>query len=314
MSELFFVRAKEKFGHYPFLHFGLLNVEEDPQAQGYGRHSFDVVVAANVLHATKNLDETLAHARSLLAPGGLLLLYETTTHPTWFEVSIGLIEGWSRFEDEWRDEDPLLQSARWQEALQANGFTAVSAWPDDDSPAAVLGSHVLAAQVASEASGERADPALERQTVTGPTMETAVSAGPSLRQQLDEALSDERREILVDCVRRHVIQVTRRDPNRPLDQQARLMDMGVDSLMAVELKTRLNKGLELEQPLPATLVFDYPTIAAIVGYLEQLLVAGETAATSAMEEVPDHTAAEANIKDLSDDEIETLLLEKLDNI
>src|SRR5690606_24040402 len=96
LSEFFFARAAERFAAYPFVRYGLLNLEEDPQAQGYGRHSFDLIVGANVFHATQDLGQALDNAWSLLAPGGLLLLYETTQHPTWFEVSIGLIEGWSR--------------------------------------------------------------------------------------------------------------------------------------------------------------------------------------------------------------------------
>jgi predicted TPR repeat methyltransferase len=38
----------------------------------------DLIVAANVLHATRNLEETLAHVRELLQPGGQLLLLEAT--------------------------------------------------------------------------------------------------------------------------------------------------------------------------------------------------------------------------------------------
>ena len=41
--------------------------------------------------------------------------------------------------------------------------------------------------------------------------------------------------------------------------------------MAVELRDRLRSALALEQSLSATLVFDYPTIAAIADYLSTLV-------------------------------------------
>ena len=62
-----------------------LDIEQDPAAQGTLAHSFDVIVATHVLHATRNLRETLTHCRSLLAPGGVLLLNELTDHPGWFD-------------------------------------------------------------------------------------------------------------------------------------------------------------------------------------------------------------------------------------
>jgi NAD(P)-dependent dehydrogenase (short-subunit alcohol dehydrogenase family) len=55
------------------------------------------------------------------------------------------------------------------------------------------------------------------------------------------------------------------DPSQPLNE------LGLDSLMAVELRNRLGSGLELQRSLPATLVFDRPTITALAGHLGNLL-------------------------------------------
>ena len=49
------------------------------------------------------------------------------------------------------------------------------------------------------------------------------------------------------------------------------MDLGIDSLMAVELRNRLATGLALAKPLTATLVFDFPTIADIAGHLNAII-------------------------------------------
>ena len=41
------------------------------------------------------------------------------------------------------------------------------------------------------------------------------------------------------------------------------LDLGMDSLMAVEFRNRLNRGLGLEPPLPATALFDHPNIRSL---------------------------------------------------
>ena len=70
----FLNKAQERFSVFPFVHYQPLNIEEAPAAQNLAHLQADLIVAANVLHATRNLEETLAHVRQLLQPGGQLLL------------------------------------------------------------------------------------------------------------------------------------------------------------------------------------------------------------------------------------------------
>ena len=78
VSDLFLNRARDKFAAFPFVRYSLLNIERDPVEQGYAPHSYDVVIAANVLHATAELNATLRHVRSLLGSDGALVLFEAT--------------------------------------------------------------------------------------------------------------------------------------------------------------------------------------------------------------------------------------------
>jgi hypothetical protein len=137
----------------------------------------------------------------------------------------------------------------------------------------------------------------------------------ALAQQLADALPAERHELLVEYARGHTVRVLRLDPTRPPERDARLMELGVDSLMAVELRNRLGAGLGLKQKLPATLIFDHPTIAAIARFLERLVLPEPVAAPSTATARPETPATdEATIAELSDDEVEALLLKRLERL
>ena len=134
VSDVFLDRARQRFESYPFLRFGRLDLDKDLAAQGYLPGSFDVIVSANAVHASTDLRLALRRLHDLLAPGGLLILVESTTHFAWFDMTTGLIEGWQHFADDLRTDNPLLSAAKWVEALRGAGFEEAGAWPRSDCP------------------------------------------------------------------------------------------------------------------------------------------------------------------------------------
>src|SRR6185312_7770780 len=68
VSDYFLNYAERKFAAYPFVQYGRLDIERNPEEQGYPASRFDVIVATNVLHATRDIRDTLANVRRLLAP------------------------------------------------------------------------------------------------------------------------------------------------------------------------------------------------------------------------------------------------------
>jgi acyl transferase domain-containing protein/SAM-dependent methyltransferase/acyl carrier protein len=315
VSDFFLGRAQERFAAYPFVRYELLDIEKEPIEQGFTANGYDLIIAANVLHATANLDRTLQHVKSLLAPGGLLVLYEASEHPAWFDITVGLIEGWSKFEDEWRGSHPLLSGDRWLEALRANGFEAADFYPKADNPAR----HLIHNVVIAQAPQFDVQPGVHEDTFeTASAIETRSAPTSGLRQQLDEALPGDRFDILVGFVRDHVRRALRLSAGQQIGTRERLMDLGFDSLMAVELRSKLSGGLGLAKSLPATLIFDYPTIEAIANYLLDLMESHKVDArpdvlqselTDASEPTPS-----SDLTDLSDAEIEALLMKKLKDI
>ncbi|RIK32670.1 MAG: polyketide synthase [Anaerolineae bacterium] len=317
LSEYFFKQAEEKFKEYAFLQFGILDMEKSPEEQGYDKHSFHLVVGANIFHATRNLDEALQHARSLLAPGGMLLLYETTEQQTWFETSISLIEGWSRFEDKWRRDIPLLSTEQWHEALLANGFVAVVSWPGPGMPTEILEARIILAQAPLDIPIDRQNSTRGSSQHTGRVSQPEESLDDGIiafLERLNKATSEERELLLIDYVRSAVMRVTRCDPSNPPDRRQRLMEFGVDSLMAVDLRNRLTKGLGLSQPLPATLIFDYPTIETLARYLENRLFKANASTVRVTEKPDPMLARQAEIESLSEEDVEALLLNKLKDV
>jgi len=96
ISPSVFEKAKETF-HYAIgrMNFKVLNIEIDPVQQGFESEQYDMIVAANVFHATKSIDKSLQHVRKLLKPGGKLILYEIT-NATLMQTGFGfgLLPGW----------------------------------------------------------------------------------------------------------------------------------------------------------------------------------------------------------------------------
>jgi 3-oxoacyl-(acyl-carrier-protein) synthase/SAM-dependent methyltransferase len=338
VSEYFFGRAEEAFANIPSMRYVRFDVDGSPREQSIPLGQFDLVVASNAVHAAKNLGQAIEHARSLLAPNGMLMLYEATTHLDWFEMSIALIEGWQHHIDDLRGETPLLTPEQWAQALTARGFDRVAQYPDANSPAGLLGHHIIIASVPTTAV-ERTDVATPtlaqaRADVTttcvigavtpavSPTA-SATGAAPSAgatnaaRESLASLTHGERVESMRELVQRQVKKVMRlRADAPPPGTNDRLMSAGMDSLMAVELRKLLTTELGGAVTLPSTLIFDYPTIGAIVTLildqldLGELAVAAPTVGTPAAA-VPKTAAALAN---LSDAEVEAMLLENLNGL
>ncbi len=122
VSPAFLGEAQRRFGGAGLV-TRLLDIEQDPAGQGFVPGQADIVLAANVLHATADLARSLGHIHDLLAPGGMLVLVESTSPRRWVDIVFGLTEGWWRFTDtDLRPAHPLLDQAAWHKLLTRVGF------------------------------------------------------------------------------------------------------------------------------------------------------------------------------------------------
>ncbi|NEP59189.1 MAG: acyltransferase domain-containing protein, partial [Symploca sp. SIO2G7] len=151
IGAIFTTKAQETFQDYQFVHYQTLDIEEDPRAQGFDLHQYDVIVAANVLHATADIKQTLSHVRQLLAPGGILVLLEVTVPLKWVDLIFGLLEGWWKFNDvDLRPNYPLLSRSQWKQVLSESGFSQVVALPEIEGMPWILEQHAVIVAQADE--------------------------------------------------------------------------------------------------------------------------------------------------------------------
>jgi hypothetical protein len=92
-----------------------------------------------------------------------------------------------------------------------------------------------------------------------------------------------------------------------------LQELGLDSLLAVELRNVLSNGLGLPRRLPATLLFDYPSVSAITDYLASGLLPDDDDRKVPAAAARNGQAELAEIAGLSDEEAEAMLLEELND-
>jgi NADPH:quinone reductase-like Zn-dependent oxidoreductase/acyl carrier protein len=131
----------------------------------------------------------------------------------------------------------------------------------------------------------------------GPARESAVERLGAMPEQA-------RRRAMLQILWEQAATVLGADPLSPAAPETPLQELGLDSLMSVELRNLLMKTFGLS--LPPTLALDYPTLDALQRHLLSKLF------PSATENAPRDAAAE--IASLSDEEAEALLLRELEEL
>jgi acyl transferase domain-containing protein/NADPH:quinone reductase-like Zn-dependent oxidoreductase/NAD(P)-dependent dehydrogenase (short-subunit alcohol dehydrogenase family)/SAM-dependent methyltransferase/acyl carrier protein len=133
VSSAFFPRAAKRFADFGFLECRTLDLDREPAEQGFPAGGFDVVVAANVLHATSDVRTALGRIAGLLRDDGHLLAVEFHDNDV-FAACYGLLDSASRFTDTDLRQDMLLSADQWTDLLHSCGFTDVARLGDQDGP------------------------------------------------------------------------------------------------------------------------------------------------------------------------------------
>jgi NADPH:quinone reductase-like Zn-dependent oxidoreductase/SAM-dependent methyltransferase len=148
ISSGFFDHAQSTFESWrDQIHFQVLDVEKDPTAQGFEEHAYDLVIASNVIHATRSTGGSISNIHKLLKPGGRLALIEDVHLTAAHMVTFGLLPGWWAGVDDGRVHGPLLSLSQWHDTLLRCGFNGNEVVENDFSGAGHRSSLIISRKV-----------------------------------------------------------------------------------------------------------------------------------------------------------------------
>ena len=234
--------------------------------QGVPDGSIDIVLAANVVHATPRIAATLGNIGRMLRPDGLLVLKEATSTHDFNTLTFGLTPDWWGFDDPdiRLPGAPLLSRAGWATALESAGFRAPHA-------AGLPGPGELESVILARAPlGERAT---AKRVAASPARTGSHSVGAvetALLEVVAEALHLSPHEV---------------------EPSGSFADYGADSIISVELVRQINARFGIE--LKTTSLFNFATVRDLARFIELEFPEVAPAAPSGDTDSVDRRVAEA---------------------
>ncbi|WP_051908584.1 GNAT family N-acetyltransferase [Candidatus Odyssella acanthamoebae] len=282
ISLKFLHHGEEKWKQqYPWMSFKRLDIEASPHAQDFSPHSIDLILASNVLHATKRIDATLKNVKELLKANGLLVLNEINERSDFLTLTFGLTEGWWLFEDAQKriPFSPILTQKQWREELGNLGFYValmpyeVSEIEEDMEQRVILAeSDGVITQDLLEL--KEVTPRAEHAFRTNSSISTSQSA-PSLPLS-QYGISVESlikmphisQEEVIKFITANLVEAMKKTlklPSSKIDINKSFSEYGVDSLVSIELINQINTLLKIS--LRINVLFDHATIVNLSRFI-----------------------------------------------
>ncbi|MEM0672018.1 SDR family NAD(P)-dependent oxidoreductase [Dickeya oryzae] len=264
LSQAFLIHARRHYGPTcPFLGYALWDIEQPLATQPIAQGSFDVAIATNVLHATKDIRTTLRHCKAALRRGGMVVINELSDKSVFTHLTFGLLKGW------WLHQDtalrivgsPAIAPETWREILEDEGFFAVE-FPAQRAHA--LGQTVIVArsdgmirqpmQPAVQALTAAASPAVPlvphssaAVTPTAPITDAHVT---------DEHIAEHVHEAIVSALAQAVNLSAAQ-----IDADIAFSEYGIDSILSVNFVNKINEILGIH--LNPAILYDYSSATAL---------------------------------------------------
>ncbi|MBO0856872.1 MAG: SDR family NAD(P)-dependent oxidoreductase [Chloracidobacterium sp.] len=255
-----------------FVNFRALDIERSIEEQGFEAGGYEIAIAANALHATRRLENTLTEVKRLLKTNGWLILAEVTANQIITTLTFGLLDGWWIFEDEEERVEgaPVVSREGWERKLKECGYERVeSLGIGETAGGKTPGQHVIIA----ESNGIVRIPFGKD---GGASVSTEIKARPKQISNKKGALVEPKATFAKTELRRDPLQFVEgliielmesvlqsERGELPVDQP--FNQLGIDSILAVEISNLLNKRLGIT--LRSTELFNYSTIRRLSAYI-----------------------------------------------
>jgi 3-oxoacyl-(acyl-carrier-protein) synthase/acyl carrier protein len=277
--------------------FQVLDIEKDPEQQDFEPGSMDLILAVNVIHATRQITASLNQLKKLLKTNGLLVINEGTRKQDFSTMTFGLTNGWWLFRDEVNriKGSPLLSPGKWRQVLEVNGFEHIQILglppgaEENFSQAVIIGESngevILEKAAVPEVKSQKQK---ESAASPRPVPPTAADTPASKATRASTINKSHHVEEIITGIAARLLRI---DPSE-LEPDASFQDYGVDSLMAVEIIDKINEVLSLD--LRSTDLFNFSTLRELSNHIckESGQELRYTPASGEIQEQQDHTGTE----------------------
>lgn len=289
-SKAFLIHAQEHYQpDFPALVTAIFDVSKPVAEQSIALNHYDLVVSTNCLHATPNIRETLRNAKATLKHQGILLLNEVNGWFLFGHLTFGLLEGWWLYEDTALrlNGSPGLSPASWHSVLEEEGFESVF-FPAKN--AHKFGQQIIVASSNGIVRQQTNPDTLLRMTKQAPQKRSQSTQGFSTRPIRTQPANKVGLNSLInevpaadvtpapsaevtaqmlplfvtEALKNSVADALKMPPHKIKERQP-FSEIGVDSIVAVQLINEINQKLNLL--LPTTVLFDYNTIRDLVTFI-----------------------------------------------
>ncbi|UII31931.1 SDR family NAD(P)-dependent oxidoreductase [Fulvivirga ulvae] len=266
LSKAFFFHAEKNYlPDNPYITCQRLDIEQPVDDQGIEVGTYDLVIATNVLHATRDIRRTLRNAKAVLHQEGYILINELSTPALFNHLTFGLLDGWWLFTDaELRmPGSPGLYPAGWQRVLEEEGFPAVL-FPAEE--AHLLGQQIILAQ--SDGAIRRKISVKTKEKIAPKTPAVVKTKPVQIPVQKQKAVQMKKPQPaakpslnIQDYIRTKILSClseTLKISADGIDPDIAFSDYGIDSILGVSFINQINEALKIS--LNTAIIFEHSTV------------------------------------------------------